>query len=41
MKARLDYDKPAFFAGKRGFVMFADNCHTDGRIAIWAPAVAG
>ena len=27
-----------FFAGKKVYVMFANNHHNDGRIAVWIPA---
>jgi hypothetical protein len=39
---RESHGAPAFFAGgKRSFVMFMDNHHHDGRLAIWCPADAG
>jgi hypothetical protein len=30
-----------FFAGKKVYAMFANNHHTDGRIAVWIPAAPG
>ena len=39
---RLSHGGPAFFiAGKRCFVMFLDDHHQDGRLAIWCAAPAG
>src|SRR6478609_6193037 len=38
---RTSHGSPAFFAGKRSFVMFMDNHHHDGRLAIWCAAAAG
>lgn len=39
---RLSHGEPTFFAGgKRVFVMYADNHHEDGRIAVWLPAPPG
>ena len=39
---RLSHGEPTFFAGgKRVFVMYADNHHEDGRVAVWLPAPAG
>jgi len=38
---RPSHGSPAFFAGKRSFVMFMDNHHHDGRLAIWCAAAAG
>jgi len=32
---KLSHGAPTFWGGKRTFVMFADNHHADGRIAIW------
>jgi hypothetical protein len=34
---RLSHNEPTFFAGKKVFVMFADNHHGDGRVAVWLP----
>jgi hypothetical protein len=39
---RLSHGGPAFFiAGKRCFVMFLDDHHQDGRLAIWCAAPEG
>ena len=38
---KLSHGEPTFFVKKKVFVMFADNHHNDGRIAIWCAAPAG
>ena len=39
---RLSHGAPTFFAGgKKTFVMFLDDHHGDGRLAIWCAAPAG
>jgi hypothetical protein len=39
---RLSHGAPSFFiAGKKCFVMFLDNHHNDGRLALWCAAAAG
>ncbi|MCB8925109.1 MAG: MmcQ/YjbR family DNA-binding protein [Ardenticatenaceae bacterium] len=39
---RLSHGEPTFFVrGKKVFVMFADDHHEDGRIAVWLPASPG
>ncbi len=38
---RLSHGEPTFFVGRRVFVMFADNHHGDGRVAVWLPAPPG
>ena len=38
---RLSHGEPTFFVGQRVFVMFADNHHGDGRVAVWLPAPPG
>ena len=38
---RLSHGAPTFFAGKRSFVMFVDNHHRDGRLALWCAAAPG
>jgi hypothetical protein len=39
---KLSHGEPTFFAGsKRVFVMFANNHHHDGHIAVWIPAAPG
>ncbi len=39
---KLSHGEPTFFAGgKRVFVMFANNHHQDGHIAVWIPAPPG
>lgn len=34
---RLSHGEPTFFVNKKVFVMFANNHHNDGRIAVWLP----
>lgn len=38
---RLSHGEPTFFVGRKVFVMFANNHHNDGRIAVWLPAPLG
>jgi hypothetical protein len=38
---KLSHGEPTFFVGKKVFVMFADNHHDDGRVAVWLPAPPG
>ena len=38
---RLSHGEPTFFAGKKVFVIFANNHHQDGRIAVWLPVPPG
>ena len=38
---KLSHGEPTFFVGKKVFVMFADNHHDDGRVAVWLPAAPG
>lgn len=38
---RLSHGEPTFFARKKVYVMFADNHHNDGRVAVWLPAPLG
>lgn len=38
---RLSHGAPTFFAGKRSFVMFHDDHHGDGRLALWCAAPEG
>lgn len=38
---RLSHGEPTFFVHKRVFVMFADNHHGDGRVAVWLPTPPG
>lgn len=38
---RLSHGEPVWFVHKRAFVMFANNHHNDGHIAIWAPVPDG
>ncbi|MDX2043913.1 MAG: MmcQ/YjbR family DNA-binding protein [Acidobacteriota bacterium] len=40
VEEKLSHDAPTFFVKKKVFVMFADNHHNDGRIAIWCAASA-
>src|SRR5690242_13186178 len=38
---KLSHGEPTFFTPKRVFVMFANNHHGDGRVALWIPAAPG
>ena len=38
---RLSHGEPTFFVHKKVFVMFANNHHEDGRIAVWLPVPSG
>jgi hypothetical protein len=39
---RLSHGQPAFFVrGRRAFVMYLDNHHGDGRLALWCAAPEG
>jgi hypothetical protein len=38
---RLSHGEPTFFVHKKVFVMFANNHHNDGRIAVWLPVPPG
>ena len=38
---RLSHGEPTFFVHNKVFVMFANNHHNDGRIAVWLPVPAG
>jgi hypothetical protein len=38
---KLSHGEPTWFAKKKVFVMFANNHHGDGRIAIWCKAPPG
>lgn len=38
---RLSHSEPTFFVNNKVFVMFANNHHNDGRIAIWLPVPSG
>lgn len=38
---RISHGEPTFFAGKKVFVMFSNNHHGDGRIAVWLPVPPG
>jgi hypothetical protein len=38
---RLSHGEPTFFVGGKVFVMFADNHHDDGRVAVWLPVPPG
>jgi hypothetical protein len=38
---RLSHGEPTFFVHNKVFVMFANNHHGDGRIAVWLPAPEG
>ncbi len=38
---RLSHGEPTFFVHKKVFVMFANNHHGDGRVAVWLPVPPG
>jgi hypothetical protein len=38
---KLSHGEPTWFVRKRVFVMFANNHHNDGHVAIWIPASPG
>jgi hypothetical protein len=38
---RLSHGEPTFFVGGKVYVMFANNHHGDGRLAVWLPAPPG
>jgi len=38
---RLSHGEPTFFVHNRVFVMFANNHHNDGHIAVWLPVPPG
>ncbi len=38
---RLSHGEPTFFVCNKVFVMFANNHHQDGHIAVWLPAPPG
>jgi hypothetical protein len=38
---RLSHGEPTFFVQKKVFVMFANNHHNDGHIAVWLPVPSG
>lgn len=38
---RLLHGEPTFFVRNKVFVMFANNHHGDGRIAVWLPVPPG
>lgn len=38
---KLSHGEPTFFVGKKVFVMFANNHHDDGHVAVWLPVPPG
>lgn len=38
---RMSHGEPTFFVHKKVFVMFAENHHGDGRVAVWLPVPPG
>jgi hypothetical protein len=38
---KLSHGEPTFFVRKKVYVMFANNHHNDGHIAVWIPAAPG
>lgn len=41
MTEKLSHGEPTFFVKNKVFVMFANNHHNDGRIAVWLPVPSG
>jgi hypothetical protein len=41
MTERLSHGEPTFFIKNKVFVMFANNHHNDGHIAVWLPVPSG
>ena len=40
-KEKLSHGEPTFFVGEKVYVMFANNHHNDGHVAVWIPVPAG
>jgi len=38
---KISHGEPTFFTKKRVFVMFSNNHHHDGHVAVWVPAPPG
>ncbi len=38
---KLSHGEPTWFVSGRAYVMFANNHHGDGRVAVWLPAPTG
>lgn len=38
---KLSHGEPTFFIRKKVFVMFANNHHSDGHVAVWLPVPTG
>jgi len=38
---KLSHGEPTFFVRKKVYVMFANNHHNDGHVAVWVPAPPG
>jgi hypothetical protein len=38
---KLSHVEPTFFVNNKVFVMFADNHHNDGHVAVWLPVPSG
>ena len=38
---KLSHGEPTWFVRKKVFVMFANNHHSDGHVAVWVPALPG
>jgi hypothetical protein len=38
---KLSHGEPTFFVRKKVYVMFANNHHNDGHVAVWIPAPEG
>jgi hypothetical protein len=38
---KISHGEPTFFVKKRVFVMFANNHHGDGHVAVWLPVESG
>jgi hypothetical protein len=38
---RLSHGEPTFFVGGKVYVLFANNHHNDGHVAVWIPVASG
>ena len=41
VEEKISHGAPTFFVSKRSFLMFANNHHGDGRVAVWCNASEG
>jgi hypothetical protein len=40
-REKVSHGEPTFFVGDKVYVMFANNHHNDGHVAVWIPVPAG